>query len=175
VQKLTAQGTVFGSPLYMSPEQCEGRATDARSDVYSSCCTLYECLKGQPPFMGETPLQTMGMHRSDSPSPLALPGLDGFLIEQAIMKGLAKSPDERFQNARELLDCLNSQMPTAPLTKQGEDKAAIRQSANENENALNLPQAMGQSFWNSPVAYVVMAIAFGLLFVFFFVIRFGHK
>lgn len=105
-QKLTAKGTVIGSPLYMSPEQCEGKDTDARSDVYSACCTLYECITGKPPFRGETPLLTMAMHKNDSPRPLDLKCDEGENIAAVILKGMRKEPDERFQNAQEMLDLL---------------------------------------------------------------------
>lgn len=108
IQRLTAKGTVFGSPLYMSPEQCEGKPTDARSDVYSSCCTMYECLSGRPPFHGETPVQTMSMHRSSAPAPLNLSGIEGSNLEALIMRGLAKNPEERFENATEMRDVLGA-------------------------------------------------------------------
>ncbi len=53
-QSLTAVGDVFGSPFYMSPEQCTGDKLDRRSDIYSLGCTMFECLTGQPPFTGDT-------------------------------------------------------------------------------------------------------------------------
>lgn len=168
IQKLTAQGTVFGSPLYMSPEQCEGRATDARSDVYSTCCTFYECLKGQPPFLGETPLQTMGMHRSETPPALGLTGLDGFLIESAILKGLSKRPEERFQDAQELLDCLNSQMPaqeTAAKSGKIEEQEKKNKQVNVEDTALKLTSTV----------FLVMVILAAAAALVFFLVQHGHK
>lgn len=167
IQKLTAQGTVFGSPLYMSPEQCEGRSTDARSDVYSTCCTLYECLKGQPPFLGETPLQTMGMHRSDTPPPLGLTGLDGFLIESAIMKGLSKKPEERFQDAKELLDCLVSQMPAQSPAASSKPAEQEKQ-----DQKIKLDEKPVQLASTVTLVIIILLAAAALVF---FLVQQGHK
>lgn len=116
IQRLTAKGMVFGSPLYMSPEQCEGKTTDARSDVYSSCCTMYECLSGRPPFHGETPVMTMSMHRSAQPAPLNLEGAEGALLESIIMKGLAKNPLDRYENTTEMRDVLGAKTKSGEAT-----------------------------------------------------------
>lgn len=57
IQKLTAVGEIFGSPYYMSPEQCAGLETDARSDIYAVGCSMFETLTGSVPFDGTTSLQ----------------------------------------------------------------------------------------------------------------------
>ncbi|HEY9783818.1 MAG TPA: serine/threonine-protein kinase [Candidatus Obscuribacterales bacterium] len=105
-QHLTATGTVFGSPLYMSPEQCMGSKTDARSDIYSLGCVMYECLCGEPPLRGENALQTFYKHINDSPRPLT--SCDSFTefdrkIASIVEKCLAKSPEKRFESAGDLL------------------------------------------------------------------------
>ncbi|HEY9784545.1 MAG TPA: serine/threonine-protein kinase [Candidatus Obscuribacterales bacterium] len=64
-QTLTKTGEIFGSPLYMSPEQCMGIAVDHRSDLYSLGCVLYEALTGAPPFIGDNALTTMMRHQSE--------------------------------------------------------------------------------------------------------------
>ncbi len=56
------QTTITGSPYYMSPEQCAGKALDQRSDIYSLACVMYKALVGQPPFAGKTAAETMYMH-----------------------------------------------------------------------------------------------------------------
>ncbi|MBP6350538.1 MAG: protein kinase [Candidatus Obscuribacter sp.] len=68
-QNLTATGEVFGSPLYMSPEQCTGQPVDTRSDIYSYACVFYEALTGKPPIMGENAVMTM-MLKSSTKAPL---------------------------------------------------------------------------------------------------------
>jgi len=73
-QSQTATGEVFGSPYYMSPEQCMGGKIDEASDMYSLGCTLYETLIGTPPFRGENPMQTVMMHQNaEVPSVTASP------------------------------------------------------------------------------------------------------
>lgn len=67
----TSSNAIMGTPLYMSPEQCAGAGkVDARSDVYSLGCVLYEMLAGRPPFLAEGAGQLLGMHMYDQPEPL---------------------------------------------------------------------------------------------------------
>lgn len=98
---LTKTGEVFGTPLYMSPEQCAGVKVDARSDIYSLGCVLFEVLAGTPPFTGDGALQTMMKHMQDQPSTLRQASLGGDFpeaIETVISKMLAKKPEDRYQN-----------------------------------------------------------------------------
>ena len=94
---ITAIGTVVGTPAYMSPEQVSGDAIDARSDVYSLGCVLYEMLAGLPPFVGVTVQRIMAQHVVDPPPRVrnASPSVPE-LIERIILKALAKSPEDRF-------------------------------------------------------------------------------
>ncbi len=61
MHQLTQTGEVFGSPLYMSPEQCLGKHPDQRSDIYAMGCLMYEVLAGRPPLKGDSFLETMHM------------------------------------------------------------------------------------------------------------------
>ncbi|MBX9940253.1 MAG: serine/threonine protein kinase [Candidatus Obscuribacterales bacterium] len=70
-QRLTAPGAVFGSPLYMSPEQSRGEELDARTDIYSLACLIYECVNGVPPFVGATAIETFILHNTAPIPPLA--------------------------------------------------------------------------------------------------------
>ncbi|MEZ4543972.1 MAG: serine/threonine-protein kinase [Cyanobacteriota/Melainabacteria group bacterium] len=119
VHKLTASGEVFGSPLYMSPEQAEGEVIDHRTDIYSLACVLHESILGKPPFKGETPLETIMMHMSEpvkafdetSPGVSVPPAL-----EQVITKALAKKPAKRYQSINEFRDAVAEAMKTiAPV------------------------------------------------------------
>ncbi len=108
-QALTSVGQVFGSPLYMSPEQCTAASIDNRSDIYSLGCALYETLTGVVPFKGSTVLDTFQMHCSQLPVSLKQksPGRE-FLpeLEEICQQLLAKSPEERFQNMEQVKNSL---------------------------------------------------------------------
>lgn len=104
-QRLTRSGEVFGSPLYMSPEQCEGHRMDVRSDIYSLGCCLYEMLAGTPPFVGKSLMQTINMHLNETPFDITLVRQDlkhGAALHEIIDKALAKSPGQRYSNIEEL-------------------------------------------------------------------------
>lgn len=100
---LTMSGMMLGTPIYMSPEQCQGEPFDARADIYSLGCVFYEMLAGRPPFLGNTPSALIIKHASEAPKPpsVHVPSIPAGL-ESAIMKALEKDPDERFQTAMEL-------------------------------------------------------------------------
>jgi len=99
-QSQTATGDVFGSPYYMSPEQCLGSDIDHRADIYSLGCTLFEALAGAPPFAGQTAMATVLMHQS-KPSP-SLESVSGKYwseeIEALVAKMLMKNPADRYQS-----------------------------------------------------------------------------
>lgn len=106
---LTQVGVTVGTPLYMSPEQVEGRAVDSRSDLYSFGVTCYQMLAGRPPFEGDSPLSIAVQHlkkepprldvqRSDLPSGLC----------RIVHKLMAKRPEDRYPTALEVLKDLRS-------------------------------------------------------------------
>jgi eukaryotic-like serine/threonine-protein kinase len=104
---LTQTASVLGTAPYMSPEQAMGQPADARSDIYSLGCVLYEMLTGKPPFMGDLPAAVLHQHVRVAPKPpRALnpnvpPALDALVLEM-----LAKSPEDRPQTAAEVRDRL---------------------------------------------------------------------
>ena len=108
-QALTQVGMTMGTPLYMSPEQIEGKEVDTRSDLYSLGVTAYQMLAGQPPFMGETALAIAVRHLHSLPPPLdqARSDLPAELC-RIVHKLLAKKPRDRFQQPAELLKELRS-------------------------------------------------------------------
>ncbi len=102
---LTRTGEIFGSPLYMSPEQCAGVGADLRSDLYSFGCVIYEVLSGAPPILADNALSTMIKHQSERPVSLkqASLGIDfPESIEIIVAKLLEKDPALRYQNAHGL-------------------------------------------------------------------------
>jgi serine/threonine protein kinase len=103
--QLTQTGEVFGSPLYMSPEQCGGQVPDARSDVYSIGCLMYECLAGVPPLMGANYVETLFKQINDTPPSIADARTSTLVkrLEQVIFKAMAKEPSDRYQNISQLL------------------------------------------------------------------------
>lgn len=105
IQGLTRPGEVFGSPLYMSPEQCEGRRLDARSDMYSLAVTLFKSLTGNTPFRGRTAIETTMMHQSTAPPLLNSVAADlqyPEKLERIIDKMLSKRPEQRYQSLAEV-------------------------------------------------------------------------
>jgi serine/threonine-protein kinase len=100
----TAAGTIWGTPPYMSPEQCRGLPgqIDHRTDIYALGVIIYEALCGRPPFLGEGLGDVMMMHMGSAPDPVShyAPHVPQH-IERAVHKALAKHPDERFSSMAE--------------------------------------------------------------------------
>ena len=94
-------GTIVGTPYYMSPEQCLGDTLDARSDVYSLGAMLYEMLAGEKPFIAETVSGVINKHLYEDPPPLPPSLAIPRRVSTAIMRALAKDPDQRPQTATE--------------------------------------------------------------------------
>jgi eukaryotic-like serine/threonine-protein kinase len=104
-QDLTTTGQIFGTPLYMSPEQCQGRKLDERSDIYSLGCLMYRMLAGQLPFTGDTPVTTIIMHVKEDPPPIPEDKLTSEFkraIVPIIFKALEKDRAARHQSVNEL-------------------------------------------------------------------------
>lgn len=87
---------LLGTPAYFSPEQARGRTTDARSDLYSAGCLLFELLTGRPPFTGDDPVLVAYQHVHE-PAPPAGTGVPA--LDAVIAKALAKDPVDRFLSA----------------------------------------------------------------------------
>ncbi len=102
--RLTKPGEILGSPLYMSPEQAAGIECTAASDQYSLACVLYHMLVGSPPFVGDSTLQTLQMHKSQGMPPLKIAHLcqsNLAALEAVLARMLAKSPIDRYEDARQ--------------------------------------------------------------------------
>ncbi len=97
---LTQTGEVFGTPNYMSPEQCLGRSVDARSDIYSLGCLLYECLHGYPPFSGDSSIEVIMKHVTGAQITFDKNKTPAYL-EELILKCMEREPARRFCSVAE--------------------------------------------------------------------------
>lgn len=114
-KKLTVQGSVFGTPAYMPPEQCAGAPATARSDVYSAGVILFELFTGQWPFMEESRMAMFQAHITRPPPSIS--STAGISVppelEAVFQRALAKNPADRFTDAREMLAALEA-VPATP-------------------------------------------------------------
>ncbi len=111
---LTKSGEAFGSPLYMSPEQCAGCKLDERSDIYSLGCVMYEAIAGRAPLVGDNSLSTMQKHIKDVPASLTSVLSTSFAdhtkirsVNSIVMKCLEKKPEDRYQTVSEVKEDLS--------------------------------------------------------------------
>ncbi len=135
IQALTKTGEIFGSPIYMSPEQCKGTPVDRRSDIYSLGCVMFECLTGSPPFLGDTAMATMLKRLSDEPASLkvASPGGEfSAVLERIVRRMLAVAPADRYQELGVVIkDLMTLQRPDDGVTFSGEikEKKEVKKAA----------------------------------------------
>lgn len=116
---VTQTAAVIGTAQYLSPEQARGETVDARSDVYSLGCVLYEILTGEPPFVGDSPVAVAYQHVREDPVPPSRRHADVTPeLDAVVLKALAKNPDNRYQSAAEMRTDLirvhSGQAPDAP-------------------------------------------------------------
>jgi len=113
--QLTESGLAVGTPAYMSPEQASGEGdVDARSDIYSLACVLYEMLVGSPPYVGPS-AQAIIARKALDPVPRIRVVRDTVpvAVERAVMRALARVPADRFATAWQFADVLSAQGPAA--------------------------------------------------------------
>jgi beta-lactam-binding protein with PASTA domain/predicted Ser/Thr protein kinase len=100
---VTATSSVIGTAQYLSPEQARGESVDARSDVYSTGCLLYELITGHPPFTGDSPVAVAYQHVRENPQiPSSVNPAVPKELDSIVMKALAKNPLNRYQTAGEM-------------------------------------------------------------------------
>ena len=113
---VTATSAVMGTAQYLSPEQARGELVDARSDIYSSGCVLYELLTGTPPFNGESPVAIAYQHVNEPPkSPSSIDPSIPSTLDAITLSALAKSPASRYQTAAEMRSDVERAMAGMPI------------------------------------------------------------
>jgi serine/threonine-protein kinase len=118
---MTQTAQVIGTAQYLSPEQARGERVDARSDLYSTGCLLYELLTGRPPFTGDSPVAIAYQHVRENPIPPSRvdPEIPGW-ADAIVLKAMAKDPGDRYQSADEMSNDIQRAlqgMPVAAATR----------------------------------------------------------
>ncbi len=127
---MTQTAAVIGTAQYLSPEQARGEQVDARSDVYSLGCVLFEILTGEPPFTGDSPVAVAYQHvREDPRLPSSVNTEIPASLDSIILKAMSKNPANRYQSAADmrsdLIRVLGGQRPSAPVVMSDEDRTTI--------------------------------------------------
>lgn len=160
-QSLTKTGEVFGSPIYMSPEQCLGKDVDRHSDIYALGCLMYETLTGVPPHLGPTFLDTLNKHVGEQAKPIRELVPEAKVppeLEKIVEKCLAKKPEERFDTAEEIRDHLSAL--TLMLNDIGNKKrAAVSGPMSTLSDTPTMAQAAAECTPPNPVWKIVAGVA----------------
>ncbi|MDP9864217.1 MULTISPECIES: Stk1 family PASTA domain-containing Ser/Thr kinase [Streptosporangium] len=116
---MTQTAQVIGTAQYLSPEQARGERVDARSDIYSTGCVLYELLTGQPPFTGDSPVAIAYQHVREDPIPPSQidPDIPKW-ADAIVLKAMAKDPAHRYQSAGEMRADIQRAMSGMPMDAQ---------------------------------------------------------
>ncbi|NWG08603.1 MAG: protein kinase [Chloroflexi bacterium] len=146
----TASGMVSGTPAYMSPEQAQGVKVDHRTDIYSLGVVLYEMLAGRVPFEGDSTMAVIYKHINEPPPPIDdIPEQ----IQAVITKALAKDPNDRYQNVRDLAADF---MDAIGMQAEAETYLPARSSTPKPATVIKQQQPARKSLW---VGAVVIACA----------------
>jgi beta-lactam-binding protein with PASTA domain/predicted Ser/Thr protein kinase len=170
---MTATAAVVGTAQYLSPEQARGEQVDARSDIYSTGCLLYELLTGRPPFVGDSPVSVAYQHvREDAPPPSTFDPQISPAIDAIVAKALAKRTEERYQSAAEMRAdiqrALAGQQIAAPAVT-SEATQAYMPLLSEPTQALTTAMPVEEPLEDHPnrrrAAYVLLGVAVLAVFV----------
>lgn len=180
-QSLTEIGEIFGSPYYMSPEQCRGEPLDQRTDIYSFGCSLYEALTGKVPLKGATVLQTFMMHQSMEPEPLnaAYPsGRFSADLELSVSRMMAKNAASRYQDVEALLhdfQRLQSGKTLIPLSVSTSIIESVQFPASVDDTEIYVPagEADSKSVFVTLSVRLALILLVGLGMVYGFLTRFS--
>ena len=150
---LTQIGVVLGTPSYMSPEQATGKPVDARTDIFALGCVAAELVTGRPAFQGSSAMELLHaiVHKPANLGELRRQAGAGF--EAAVLRCLAKSPEDRWQTVDDLAEELEA------LTMSGEEKPAKRR-----ERRFGLPRKRAEAAWDGAFPLQVTGLTKGFGF-----------
>jgi beta-lactam-binding protein with PASTA domain/tRNA A-37 threonylcarbamoyl transferase component Bud32 len=173
---MTQTAAVVGTAQYLSPEQARGEQVDARSDVYSTGCLLYELLTGRPPFVGDSPVAVAYQHVREEPAaPSTIDREVSPEIDAITLKALAKNVENRYQSAAEMRAdierALAGQPVAAPVAvSAGEETqhflpppAAAAQTPNTQNATTAIHRYDGDQRKGGPGRYVLIGLVLLLL------------
>ncbi|WP_067884873.1 Stk1 family PASTA domain-containing Ser/Thr kinase [Nocardia vaccinii] len=175
---MTQTAAVIGTAQYLSPEQARGEQVDARSDVYSVGCVLYEILTGEPPFTGDSPIAVAYQHvREDPQLPSNVHAGVPRELDSVVLKAMSKNPANRYQSAAEmrsdLIRVLGGQKPQAPTVMTEEDRTtflgavdAPRPEQDSEDSAAPRPRDPRRTMLIGGIAAGVVVVLAALYWVF---------
>ncbi|MEU8959424.1 Stk1 family PASTA domain-containing Ser/Thr kinase [Streptomyces sp. NPDC048518] len=154
---MTQTAAVIGTAQYLSPEQAKGEQVDARSDLYSTGCLLYELLTVRPPFVGDSPVAVAYQHVREEPqAPSVFDGEITPEMDAIVLKALTKDPDYRYQSADDMRAdieaCLDGQPVAATAAMGAVGYGGADGYGNDQQTAMLRPQhGQGQTSMMPPV------------------------
>lgn len=168
---MTQTAAVIGTAQYLSPEQARGELVDARSDIYSTGCVLYELLTGRPPFVGDSPVSIAYQHvREDAQPPSQLNGDVSSSVDAIVAHALAKNVDTRYQNASEMRSDIERVLKGLAVTHSiGETQvvAATTVAAAGARRAESEPSNRNKIIWASLIGFfALIGLGTALFFLF---------
>lgn len=131
---LTSSGEIFGSPLYMSPEQCLGQEIDPRSDIYSLGCTIFHMLSGRPPFLGGNAAHTAMMHVQDVAPLLPADIEHGDELNAMLGRMMAKEKSARYRTMSQVAHDMQRILDGKPIGKSKSAKAVYSSGSSSQEH-----------------------------------------
>ncbi len=166
---LTKTGDVFGSPLYMSPEQGSGNKVDRRSDCYSLGCMLFESLTGTTPFIGKSVIETLMLHAQQKPPSLKEATLGSEFpeaLEKLVQKLLQKAPDDRYQSVleiREDLQAIDNELKTCKTQENNVSRSELRELAGGDGTASGTKRSKLAHLFLDARNLVIMLLAIAVI------------